>query len=128
MADLTYIDQYINDGMKSTISMKNLYDTILVGNENDEENIFRIPINDFFLKYKAELEESTYYYALPDTYFYKPKAVSLQAYGTTELWLAVLRANNMKNTSEFHMPIIKLYDANRLKELIKVFFKREGKF
>ena len=60
--------------------------------------------------------------------FYKPKMLSYELYGTTELWLAILRANNMKNISEFHYPIIKVYQPDRLKELIKVFFKREDKY
>lgn len=126
--DVTYIDQYINDGKKETISLTNLYDTILVGEEDDESNIFRIPINDFFLKYRRELEESKIVYSIPQTMFYKPKMLSYELYGTTELWLAILRANNMKNISEFHYPIIKVYQPDRLKELIKVFFKREDKY
>lgn len=127
MPDTTYIDQYINDGKKSTISLNNLYDTILVGDENDDTNIFRIPTNDFFLKYRRELEESLQFYSIPQTMFYKPKLLSYEIYGTTELWLAILRANNMRNTSEFHYPLIKVYNPDRLKELIKVFFKREKK-
>ncbi len=127
MADITFIDQYINDGKKATISMNNLYDSILVGDEDDDENIFRIPIDDFFLKYKRELEESKQFYKIPETMYYKPKMVSYELYGTTELWLAILRANNMKNTSEFHYPVIRVYNPNRLKDLIKVFFKRENK-
>ena len=127
MPDTTYIDQYINDGKKSTISLNNLYDTILVGDENDDTNIFRIPTNDFFLKYRRELEESLQYYSIPQTMFYKPKLLSYEIYGTTVLWLAILRANNMRNTSEFHYPLIKVYNPDRLKELIKVFFKREKK-
>ena len=126
--DVTYIDQYINDGKKETISLTNLYDTILHGEEDDESNIFRIPINDFFLKYRRELEESKIVYSIPQTMFYKPKMLSYELYGTTELWLAILRANNMKNISEFHYPIIKVYQPDRLKELIKVFFKREDKY
>ena len=127
MPDITYIDQYINDGEKETISLSNLYDTILVGDEDNENNIFRIPINDFFLKYKRELEDCLEYYMLPDPMFYKPKLLSLELYGTTELWLGILRANNMRNVSEFHYPLIKVYNPDRLKDLIKVFFKREEK-
>ena len=127
MADTTYIDQYINDGKKATISLGNLYDTILVGDESDDTNIFRIPIDDFFIKYRRELEDSLQYYTIPDTIFSKPKLLSLELYGTTELWLGILRANKMRNTTEFHYPMIKVYSPERVKELIKVFFKREGK-
>lgn len=128
MPDITYVDQYINDGKKAVISLNNIYDTILVGDEDNDENIFRIPIDDFFLKYRKELEECKQYYTIPSTMFYKPKLLSYELYGTTELWLALLRANNMRNTSEFHYPLIKVYNPDRLKELIKIFFKREEKF
>lgn len=128
MIDTTYIDQYINDGKRETISLNNLYDTILIGDADDDTKIFRIPTNDFFLKHRKELESSLIFYSIPETMFYKPKLLSLELYGTTELWLALLRANNMKNVTEFHYPYIKVYDPDRLKELIKIFFKREGKY
>lgn len=128
MANTTYIDQYINDGYKATLSLRNIYDTILVGDENDDTHIFRIPYNDFFLKYKDELESCKQYYTVPETMYYNPKLLSFETYGTTELWIAILRANNMKSVAEFHYPLIQMYNPDRLKELIKVFFKREGKF
>lgn len=126
--NITYIDQAIKDAQIDTVSMHNLYDTILVGDENDDSNIFRIPTNDFFLKYKDELEPIKQLYQIQDTMFYKPKLVSYEIYGTTELWLAILRANNMRNTSEFHYPYINVYNPDSLKKLIKIFFKREGKY
>lgn len=126
MPDLTYMDKFINDGQKEPISLKNLYDTMLIGNE-DLDHIFRIPIDDFFLKHRAELDQYIQVYALDQEMFYKPKALSLKMYGTTELWLAILRVNNMRNITEFHMPYIKLYNPGMVKEIIKIFFKREGK-
>lgn len=128
MPDRTYIDQYINDGMRETLSLHNLYDTILIGNKNNEDNIFRIATNDFFLKHKDELEKIIQIYEVPDTMYYKPKALSLQLYGTTELWLALLRANNMRNVTEFHQKYIKVYQPDLLVDIIKVYFKREDKY
>lgn len=125
--DTTYIDQSIKDAAKSTIKLPNLYYDVIVSNE-DKTKMFRMPIDDFFLKYKRELEDCKIYYTITEDMFYKPKVLSEQIYGTTELWLAILRANNMRNTTEFHYPIIKVYDPDRLKTLIKVFFKREEKF
>ena len=59
--------------------------------------------------------------------FYKPKMVSMELYGTTELWLSLLRVNEMTNITEFHQPLIKVYNPDQVKELITIFFKREGK-
>lgn len=128
MPDITYIDKFITDGQKEVIAPRNLYDTILVGDSNDDTSIYRIGLNDFFLKHHDELEDITQWYSLPQQMFYKPKLLSLQLYGTTELWLSILRANNMKNTTEFHLPVIKVYQPEGLTEMIKVFFKREKKY
>ena len=127
MPDVTYIDRYIADGQKATISMRNIYDTILVGSENNTDHIYRIGIDDFFLKYRSQLDQIVQWYNVPETVYYKPKTMSLQLYGTTELWLSILRLNNMKNITEFHYPIIKVYNPNSLRELMQIFFKREKK-
>ena len=127
MPDITYINNFINEGKNATISLKNFYDTILVGDANDDTNIFRMPIGDFFLEHAAELKPTIQFYALPDTYFYKPKALSLLHYGTTEMWLALLRLNGMKSVCEFNLPMIKMYDPDPCMEIIKTYFKREGK-
>lgn len=127
MADNTYMNQYISDGNKSIISLNNLYDTMLVGDADNPSNIFRVPIDDFFLKYRNELDSIKRIYSLPESLYYKPKMLSLQMYGTTELWLAILRANNMKNITEFHLPIIYIYDPAMLNDYINLFFKRENK-
>lgn len=126
MPDITYLENYIIDGQNETLSLKNFYDTVLVSN-GDKNHIIRIPIDDFFLKYRDELDPYIQLYSCPQEMFYKPKALSLSMYGTTELWLAILRLNNMKNITEFHKPYIKMYQPEAIKEIIKIFFKREGK-
>lgn len=127
MADRTYIDKYINEGEKAVISAKNLYDTILVGDINNDDHIYRIGIDDFFLKHRNDLESITIWMTCPERCYYQPKTLSEEMYGTTELWLSLLRINNMRDITEFHYPIIKAYDPNRLKDIISVFFKREKK-
>lgn len=124
--NITYIDKYISEGNKETLSLGNFYETILVGDTNNSNHIFKIPINDFFVKYKKQLDSIIRYYSISETMFYKPKTVSYELYGTTELWIALLRLNEMRNITEFHEPIIKVYDVYSLKELIDIFFKRNG--
>jgi hypothetical protein len=91
------------------------------------DHVTRIPISDFFIKYRNQLVDSVQYYNLPESYFYKPKSVSLELYDTTELWLSLLRLNAMRNSTEFHLPIIQVYNPTDIKEFINIFFKREGK-
>lgn len=126
LPDITYLDQYILDGEQSTLMLRNFYDTLLVTDANNETNMFRIPLNDFFIKYREQLAVTEQFYSLPQSLFYKPKSLSYNLYGTTELWLALLRVNGLRNISEFHYPIIKIYNPNQLMELINIFFKREG--
>lgn len=123
----TYITNLIDYGQKQSISLKNLYDTILVNDQSNDPHVFRIPWNDFFLKYEDELNDTKQLFNVSESMYYKPKMLSLTLYGTTELWLALLRANNMKNITEFHRPFIWIYNPYSLKELIDIFFKREKK-
>lgn len=127
LPNTTYIDAFINDGQQSVLALKNFYDTMLVAKNESLDHIYRIPMADFFIRYRNELSGIVQYYGMSDTMFYKPKMVSLDLYGTTELWLSLLRLNEMQNITEFHMPIIKVYDPGSIKELINIFFKREGK-
>lgn len=126
LPNITYINRFIADGKKETLSLRNFYDTILVGDVDNPDHIFKIPIGDFFVNHRKELEPIVQYYSVPQSMFYKPKTLSYELYGTTELWLALLRLNNMRNITEFHQPIIKIYNADSLKELIDIFFKRAG--
>lgn len=125
--DITDINQYIKDGNDAVISLHNLYETIQVDNIKTNHS-FIIPWNDFFLKYRKELMDIEEYYTIPESLFYNPKIVSFDLYGTVELWIALLRVNNMRNISEFHFPIIKIYNPQQLMQLINIFFKREKKY
>jgi hypothetical protein len=127
LPNITYIDSYINDGNNSVLSLSNFYDTHLIGDIDKRDHIFRIPINDFFVKYRQQLQEIVQQYNVPDRYFYQPKTLSLDLYGTTEMWLGLLRLNGMKNITEFRQSIIDVYNPVGLRELINVFFKRERK-
>lgn len=120
--NITYMDSFINDGKNDILSIKNFYDTILI--EAKKDHVIRVPCDDFFIKYKNELEDSVQLYTISESFYYKPKLLSLKLYNTTELWLGLLRVNNMRNVSEFHYPIIKIYNPNNILELINIFFKR----
>lgn len=121
--NVTYLDEYITDGNKAVLSLHNFYETLKIEDANTGD-AFRTPWNDFFLKYRKELNDIEEWKSLPESLYYRPKSVSLDLYGTTELWIALLRVNNMKNITEFHYPIIKIYRPQDLMELINIYFKR----
>ena len=126
MPNPTFTREYIADGQKAIMALKHFYDTTLVTNY-DSNRIIRIPIHDFFVKYKYELEELVEYYNMPQRYFYKPKMVSLELYDTTEMWMGLLRLNRFRNITEFDQSVIKIYSPAGLKALMNIFFKREKK-
>lgn len=127
MPNITYLEEYVKDGQAAPITLSKIYDTILVGDADNNQSFYRIPWDDFFIKYQHELEPCVQFYAIPEIKYYKPKMVSMELYGTTELWLSLLRLNYMRNISEFNLPMIKVYNPVMLQEYIDIFFKRESK-
>ena len=121
----TYINQLIQDGNNDSLGIQNFYSSTLLANQA-KDHIIRIPIGDFFVQHMDEFRDIIQIYNIPETMFYRPKMLSLEVYGTTELWLAILRLNKMRNVTEFHKPVILLWNADSIKELINVFFKREA--
>lgn len=126
MANITYLEQYIKDGKQATISLKNLYESLLVTNSNNKNHIFRTSFDDFFIQHRDHIKDCINLFQISDIMYYKPKMVSHELYGTTELWISLLRINNMTRISEFHYPLIKIYNPNKLEAYIQTFFKREG--
>lgn len=121
----TYINQFIQDGNNDSLGIQNFFTSTLLANQT-KDHIIRIPIGDFFVQHMDEFRDIIQIYNIPETMFYRPKMLSLEVYGTTELWLAILRLNKMRNVTEFHKPVILLWNADSIKELINVFFKREA--
>lgn len=123
----TYIDQFVIEGQQEVFTISKFYDSMLSADADNPLHVIRIPIYDFFTRYHDQLKSAVQVYHLPTRLFYQPKALSQELYGTTELWLALLRVNNMKNIAEFQGPIINIYNPTDVKELINIFFKREKK-
>jgi hypothetical protein len=127
MPNETYMNEYIKEGLSSLYGMRYFYDSLLTTDNDNIDHIIRIPINDFFIKYRTQLNNNIQSYRISSNYFYKPKTISLELYDTTEFWLSLLRVNNMKSITEFTSPIILIYNPGAIKKLINIFFKREGK-
>jgi len=123
----TFVQPLIDEGQSAIMSLPNFYDTVLMVDTKDPNHVIRIPVDDVFLKYRPQFEEAISLYAVPRSMFYKPKTVSMDLYGTTEMWLALMRLNGIRNVAEFNRPMIKVYEPATIEELITIFFKREGK-
>ena len=57
---------------------------------------------------------------------YRPKMLSYDLYGTTELWFLLLNLNGCKSIMEFTPKKIKFYDPDRLKSYINEILVLEG--
>lgn len=125
--NVTFIDDLILDTQRDRFSLEHLYDQMIVQNPKVSTHFFKIAINDFFIKHNEELRPYVKGFHVGDNWFYRPKGVSYQIYGTTELWLALLRLNNMASAADFNKPIIMVYDPGGLKQIIDIYFQREGK-
>ena len=127
MPDVTYVDKFIQEGQKALLSFPRFYDTVLMMDVNDPDHIIRMPLYDVFLRYREHFREAVRLYQMPNSYHYKPKLLSEEIYGTTEMWLPILRLNCMRTIAEFNQSIVKIYEPDIIKELLQIFFKREGK-
>lgn len=54
---------------------------------------------------------------IEERHFYRPEQVSLELYGTSELWYLVLRANNMQHHSEFRNSVIKVIIPTQIEKV-----------
>lgn len=125
--NVTYITDLITDTKRDRFSLEYLYDSMIVQNPERANHFFKIAVNDFFIKHREELRPYVQVFHVGDKYFYRPKSISYQIYGTTELWLALLRLNNMASSSDFNKPLIYIYEPNGLKEIIDIYYQREGR-
>lgn len=123
----TFIDKFITDGLHGTMTLRNFYRTILTRDADSSDHIIRIPVEDSFLKYRLQLEETVQIYEISEELFYKPKTVSMQIYQTTEMWLSLLRVNGMLSVADFNIPEIRVYNPDAVQEILGILFKREGK-
>lgn len=127
LSNVTYLDQYILDGYNQPEALRKIYDTMLITSEQDRTDIFRVPLYDVFLNHYEEFAENSYTYPLPEICHYRPKMMSYSLYGTTELWVGLLRLNKMRSIVEFNTPQIEIYNPSTVKELLNIFFIRERK-
>ena len=96
------------------ISSNKLHYKKIITNSNNENFVFSI--SGIFDKYYELMKERTMLIELSDSeyrkYIYKPKLLSLDLYGTTELDFLLLRLNNMTSCIYFNKQTIKVFDKD----------------
>lgn len=113
----TITDQ-ISDAEELEISYRTLHPAAIIIDSESERNI-RIPFSSIISKYKDFLSEIVISVELTEEeqlhYQYKPKALSEDMYGTTELWDSLLILNNCKSVIDFTPKVVKMYDPEEFK-------------
>lgn len=113
MAESTIRDT-IELGKELEITSNTLHYKKVITNSNNENFIFSI--SSIFDKYYELMKERTMTIELTDDeyrkYIYKPKLLSLDLYGTTELDFLLLRLNNMTSCIYFNKQTFKVFDKD----------------
>lgn len=129
MYNTTYINDLIRDGLYAQISYRNLHPPVYVTNKSTGETI-SIPYLSLTNKYKDYLRPITLRITLEEVeaikYKYQPKLLSLDLYGTTELWASLLEINNMISVIEFKSESLIVYDPAKIKAMINEILIMEG--
>lgn len=124
----TTITELINSVKDMEISYRNLHTNMYISNKNE---IIKIPYKSIIRTYMPFLQKTVIEVNIPDTeinkYKYKPKKISYDLYGTTELWSAILELNNLYSTIDFNISKIKLFDPNEFKRLLNEILIMENK-
>ena len=90
--------------------------------DSKSDTTIKIPYSSLTNKYKDYLSTIVLTMELDDElkrkYWFKPKTVSFDLYGTTELWDTLLILNYYTSISQFTPNVIKYYDPERLKAFL----------
>ena len=103
------------------ISYRVLHPSAILRDQDSGRNI-EFSFSSLSNKYKDFLDKIVIQIELDDInmnkYRYKPKMVSNDLYGTTELWNDILILNQCFRTCDFQPKLLKVYDPQKLKALI----------
>lgn len=121
MALPSTMEEQIEDIMDRDISYRQLHQPVVVKDLVSGINI-KVPFSSLTNKYRDFLSKIIIEVDFDDRttayYKYKPKRLSEDLYGTTELWSDLLILNNYISITEFIPTRVKAYDPTLLKEYL----------
>ena len=113
------------------ISYRTLHPTAVLYNTESDTSI-RIPFSSITNKYKDFLSTVVVSIALTpeeqEQYMFKPKALSVVLYDTTEFWNDLLILNNALSVIDFKPKMVKIYDPKRLKKVLNEIIMLENAY
>ena len=130
MYDHTYISKSIEDSRDADFRASNLYFTAAIEDKSSGD-VIRVPYSSLTQKYSDILSQYVrivgYTEAQFNKYQYKPKLLSQDLYGTTELWSSLLQLNGMISVLEFNKQYLKVYDPNIILDVLNELLIIEGR-
>lgn len=130
MFNTTYIEDLVYDGKDAEISYRHLHTNALITTNITSEYAINVPYLSLTNKYKDFLSAIVVNVTLtPEEvtrYRYKPKMLSYDLYGTTELWSSLLEINNVVSTIDFSFEKLNVYDPAKINALINEILILEG--
>lgn len=122
-SDMTYtIEDFINSSNSSDINYET---TSLIQRINGYTMISYNIFNDYI----DELNDLAVYVTLTNEeynkYLYRPKILSFDLYGSTELYFLILMLNNICNVKEFNFKRLKLLKVDDLQKFISAVYNSE---
>ena len=119
MAFYATIQELIDSVKDMEISYRNLHTNVYIKNKDDT---IKIPYKSILKEYMPFLQSTVLNLRLtaPEVslYRFKPKKLSYDLYGTTELWSALLEINRMYSIVEFNQEEYKVFDPKEFKTLL----------
>ena len=84
--------------------------------------------NNLYRQYAKYLRQFSYEYQLGQDYVYNPRKLSLELYGTVDLYLLLLELNNMASPMEFNKKTILVLNPNKLSILLNLVESNANKY
>lgn len=115
------IEDQIEDANGHQLAYRNLHTNAEIDNLVTEEKLV-VPFGSIINKYRYFLKplvlEIEFTHEMKMNYHYSPKRLSMDLYGTTEYWAALLELNNCKSVIDFNMDKVKVYDPDTILDMI----------
>lgn len=124
----TTISDQINAMKAAEISYRNLHRVVCLDGPN---GIIKIPYKSIMREYRDAFDkiviEGNFSQREIVKYRYKPKWLSLDLYGTTEIWSALIELNKMYSILDFNMEKQpKIYNPSEFKRVLNEVMILEG--
>ena len=121
--DTTTIDELIKSGEGVTLEYYNL--SFLERMQNGTVvSVFNV-INDYIAELRSMSVTVELSYEQQQAYFYKPKLLCYDVYGSPELYFVILLMNDMADVKEFTKPRVKMLKKDHMNRVMSLIYNAE---